>query len=61
MNILENYIVEIYSEKEIEHKELGKMIEVSMKTNCYGSKVVGKHWFELDEWKKIKEQGYYLG
>lgn len=61
MNLLENYIVEIYSEKETEHKELGKLIEVSMKTECYGREDVNKHWFKPDEWKKVKQQGYYMG
>ena len=61
MNMLENHIIEIYSEKEIDHKKLGKMVEVSMKTSCYGREDVNKQWFGIDEWKKVKEQGYYRG
>lgn len=61
MNLLENYIVEIYSEQEINHKELGTLIEVSMKTTCYGRENTEKNWFKPDEWQEIKTKGFYLG
>jgi len=60
MNQLENYIVEVYSEKDFEHKELGQMVQVSLKTDCYGRENVTTEWFKPDEWKQVKEQGYFM-
>ena len=60
MNLLENHIVEIYNEKEIKHKELGTLIEVSMKTTCYGRENVEKNWFKPEEWEEEEERRDYI-
>lgn len=60
MNLLENYIKEIYSENIINHKGLGEMVEVSMKSVCYGRETIGKQWFKPNEWEAIKGQGYFM-
>lgn len=60
MNILEVYIKEIYSEKEIDTEDLGKFIEVSMQTHCWGATEDKVHWFRPDEWEEVKARGYYM-
>ena len=68
MNLLEHYIDEVISVKDVTDKytrSIGKkphskLFEVVCKINCYGHKEeVKKHWFE-SEWNRIKEQGYYM-
>lgn len=66
MNLLEQYIKEIHSEKPHEEewtKEFkGKQfVEVEVTTNCYGSLTTEKRVFEVAEWAIIKEQGYWMG
>jgi len=65
MNILEQYIIEIHSIKpyikEWTEKFDKDFVIVDITTSCYGNKKRDKHVFNVDEWEKIKEQGYYMG
>ena len=60
MNLLEQYIKEIISE-EIIQKDNKSYCKVKMICDCYGVKDERTMIFPIDEWKKIKEQGYYMG
>lgn len=65
MNLLEQYIVEIYSVEPYEAEWTKKFpdrefVRVDMKTNCYGRETKGERIFNTEEWKKYKEQGYFM-
>ena len=68
MNLLENWIEKIYSEKDITDefiKRVGyapheRLIQVELDINCYGCKEhVQQHFYET-EWNAAKKNGYYL-
>lgn len=60
MNLVEHYIKEVHKVEEIEY-EHGSFISVDLTTDCYGRIGRNKTSFSnLEEWNKIKEQGYYL-
>jgi hypothetical protein len=66
MNLLEQYIVEIYTVEPYEAEWTSKFpdrkfVKVNMKTTCYGRDQRQDHVFNTEEWSKIKEQGYYMG
>lgn len=64
MNLLEQYIVEIHSVEPCNAewtKEFNKDFwKVVLTTECYGRMKTSDHVFDTEEWKKIKEQGYYM-
>ncbi|MHA4207337.1 hypothetical protein [Bacillus cereus] len=64
MNLLEQHIKDVISEKYFEAdwtKELGiDFVIVEIKTDCYGSIQTKKRIFEEEKWKKYKEQGYFM-
>lgn len=61
MNLLEHYIDEIISEKKIQNPYNGNgYYRVNAIVDCYGHKEEVTKTFLIDEWKKVKEQGYYM-
>lgn len=58
MNILEHYIKEVHSIKEIE--KYPDMIEVDVTYNCYGSIQRTIHLTNKEQWKKDLEKGYFM-
>ena len=69
MNLIENYIKKIHSEKDITKdyiKKIGKaplenLIEVDLDYDCYGSLKRDNIIFTESQWKEVKRQGYFLG
>lgn len=70
MNLLENYIEKIYSEKDVT-EEFDKRISqrcnpnekvfiLDMEVNCYGRKERVKRYFYESELKEAKAKGYYM-
>lgn len=63
MNILEQYIERIISEKAYKEEWTkaynDKFVRVNMIVNCYGSKSEVNKIFTVDKWKEVKEQGFY--
>lgn len=65
MNLLEQYIQEVHSEKpysadwtnEFPEREF---VEVEVTTNCYGREKRETHIFNTVEWSKYKSQGYWM-
>lgn len=68
MNLLENYINKIYSEKEATEefvektgrKPIEKIFLLDMEVNCYGRKERVKRYFYESELKEAKAKGYYM-
>ena len=68
MNLVEHYIVEIYSieditkefEEETGEKPRGKLFEVDLLYNCYGRKNRTTKIFAERELETTKKRGYYL-
>ena len=68
MNVLENYINNIYSEKEATeefvektgHKPIEKIFLLDMEVNCYGRKERVERYFYESELKEAKAKGYYM-
>lgn len=66
MNLLEHYIEKIISEEEWQpsgkYPSLlnKKWVEIKMVVNCYGTKSETTEIMPVDEWKKVKNQGYYM-
>lgn len=65
MNLLEQYIEEIHSEKpcnaEWTKKFNKEFVEVDHTTNCYGRLTRTKDVFAKNDWERFKMQGYYMG
>ena len=60
MNLLEHYIEEIHSVQKIERK-WGVVILADLTVNCYG--VISRTtttFGSVNEWERIKKQGYYM-
>ncbi len=69
MNILEQYIKEVYSVEDVS-KEAEKhgipvgndrMLCVRMRVDCYGSKFDVEKIFRASEWEDVKKKGYFMG
>lgn len=68
MNLLEHYIQEVYSIKDVTEeweKLMGRkanesFVKVKMCVNCYGQVSITEKIFCLSEWEQVKSQGYYL-
>ena len=66
MNLLEQYIVEVHSEKPYSDEWVKKFpgkefVEVEVTTDCYGRTKRDTHVFDVNDWKKYQEQGYWMG
>lgn len=62
MNLLEHYIDKIISEDFIINPNNNKeYYKVKMIVDCYGSKSETTQIFSVDDWKVIKQKGYYMG
>lgn len=69
MNILEQYIDEVYSvedvTKEMEEHVIAvgdeRWLRVRMKVDCYGSKSDTEQIFRASEWEEAKKKGYFMG
>lgn len=63
MNLLEHYIEEVISVTEYIPKTIPtdkKWVEVKMLVNCYGTIEETTQLMPVDEWEKVKKQGYYM-
>ena len=68
MNLLENYIQEIYSVEDVTKHFIEKtnqepkepLIKVKLKVNCYGNVEDKVKIFFLSEWEEAQKQGYYM-
>lgn len=61
MNLLEHYIEKIISEDFIINPNNDKeYYKVKMIVDCYGSKSETTQMFSVDDWKAIKQKGYYM-
>lgn len=61
MNLLEHYIEKIISEDFIINPNNDKeYYKVKMIVDCYGSKSETTQMFSVDDWKTIKQKGYYM-
>jgi hypothetical protein len=61
MNLLEHYIDKIISEDFIINPNNDKeYYKVKMIVDCYGSKSETTQIFSVDDWKVIKQKGYYM-
>ena len=61
MNVLEHYIEKIISEDFIINPNNDKeYYKVKMIVDCYGSKSETTQMFSVDDWKVIKQKGYYM-
>lgn len=61
MNLLEHYIEKIISEDFIINPNNNKeYYKVKMIIDCYGSKSETTQMFSVDDWKVIKQKGYYM-
>lgn len=62
MNLLEVWIVEVYSVKElVDPIEMRGMLEIDAMTNCYGQGKRETLYFRPEQWEEVKEKGFYLG
>jgi hypothetical protein len=62
MNLVEQYIKEILSEKiEINPYTNKPCCVVKMITDCCGCISEVEKIFDVEEWEQVKKQGYYLG
>lgn len=61
MNLLEHYIDKIISEDFIINPNNNKeYYKVKMIIDCYGNKSETTKIFSVDDWKVIKQKGYYM-
>ena len=65
MNILENHIIKIHSEKPMTRKEwidndYKNYIKVDITIDCHGILERKTRVFHKDEWEEVKKFGYYL-
>lgn len=64
MNLLGNYIIEVYNVKEKTYNYNGKQglcVEVDLKSNCHGSEKRHTTTFlSMNEWEEAKRVGYYM-
>ena len=68
MNLLEHYILKIYSKKDVTkqyEKSVGKKLdeklyEVEMKVDCYGSVETVKRIMGENEFAEAERKGYYM-
>ena len=61
MNLLEHYIEKIISEDFIINPNNSKeYYKIKMIVDCYGSKSETTQMFSVDDWKVIKQKGYYM-
>lgn len=68
MNLLEHYIKEVYSEKDITkefeekvgRKPVDPMVEVKMRVDCYGRVEDTTQIFFLPKWQEAQQKGYYM-
>lgn len=69
MNILEQYIDDVYSVEDVtkEMEEHGiavcdeRFFRVCMKVDCYGNKQDTEQIFRASEWEEAKKKGYFMG
>lgn len=63
MNLLEHYIEEIHSVKEVDRQEwmTGPYVRVDATVDCYGNRTREVRHYPLSYWEKIKADGYYMG
>lgn len=69
MNILEQYIDEVYSVEDVteEMKAHGistgdeLFFRVRMSVDCYGNTSDTEQIFRASEWEKVKKKGYFMG
>mgnify|MGYP000981146930 CR=1 FL=1 len=60
MNLLEHYIKEVHSVKEVQ-QDWGSFILVDLTADCYGTIKRTKTSFrDAEEWEKVQELGYYM-
>lgn len=66
MNLIENYIQSGYQIRKLSRQEVpfeydGKgFVEFKGKVDCYGNVQQVHKIFSIEQWKKVKKQGYYL-
>ena len=66
MNLIENYIQPDYQIRKLSRLEVpfeydGKgFVEFNGKVDCYGNVQQVHKIFSIEEWEKVKKQGYYL-
>lgn len=62
MNLLEHYIEKIISVEPFNPPTQSEWewVTVKMLVNCYGSVVETEMLLPVDDWEKIKAQGYYM-
>jgi len=63
MNVVEQFIVEIYSKEVIPtpYFSSGEWVKVKMKCDCCGGEYITTNYYPKKEWEEIKEKGYYMG
>ena len=63
MNLLENYIQDSYKIEPVIPSPVKGVdyIKFKGKVDCYGNVQEETHIWSVEEWKQIKNQGYYLG
>lgn len=68
MNLLEHYIQEVYSVKDVSDEvksKLGvypkeRLLCVKMRVDCYGICEDKEKIFTISEWYKVKQKGFYM-
>lgn len=68
MNLLEHYILEVYSTEDITEKFKERcgyspretMLSVKARIVCYGKEEDIEKVFFLSEWEEAQKQGYYM-
>ena len=61
MNLLEHYILSIESENLIRNPYNGeKYYRIKAIVDCHGHYEVTNQLFTVEEWERIKKQGYYM-
>lgn len=65
MNLLENYIIEIYKEVPLDRPKWDnknrEWVHAYYKCNCHGRVQDMDMIYTVDEWNAIKERGYFFG
>jgi hypothetical protein len=62
-NLLEHYIEVIHSVQPYERDwtaQFGKFVEVDLTNNCYGRSQRTTQVWNINDWERIKAQGYYM-